>query len=234
MSSLPRSGRAPILGGPNGKRNVAIALVLIIIVGGVLAYYLYPYSLQPSIQVTNISTAQPVQNPSSQNVVNLGRVTNSGSFSYTAVSDGTYVLAFDNGFSDASKSVAVTYSVAGGQSNSMSFTVLGRETHDVPTTLLAGQSIAGTFTVAGTSGNSIIFQIVANTCTESVSFSFSLVNTGNTNGFAIVGFQADGQTVWTSRYFVQNGQQVPASASASFSSCATHNYNILVLSQQKA
>ena len=231
---MMKSAKAPILGGPDGKRNVAIALGLVLIIGGALAYYLYPYSQQPSIQVTNISTAQPVQNPSSQNVVDLGRVTNTGVFSYTAVLDGSYILVFDNMFSDVSKSVAVTYSIAGGQSNSQSFTVQGRDSHDVTTTLLAGQSIMGSFTVAGTQGNNIMFQIVANTCTQTISFSFSLVNTGSANGFATVGFQADGQTAWSNKYFVQTGQQLPASSSAMFSNCASHNYNIVVLSQQKA
>lgn len=226
--------RTPILGGPDGKRNVAIAFGMIAIIGGVFGYYLYPYALQPSIQTTNFSTAQPVQNASSQNVVNLGRVTNTGVISYTAVTEGTYVLVFDNRFSDVPKSVAVTFSIAGGPSNSQSFTVLGGDSHDITTTLLAGQSITGTFTVAGTSGNNISFQIVANTCTQTISFSFSLVNSGNANGFASVGFQADGLTVWSNKYFVQSGQQVPASASASFSTCVSHSYNIVVLSQQKA
>ncbi len=236
LSGISRQtpARTPLLAGPHGKRNLAAVLILIAIIGGASGYGLYQYSLQPSIQVTNTSVAQPVQNPSSQNVVNIGHVTNSGVISYTAVLDGTYVLVFDNRFFDTPESVAVTYSIAGGPSNSMSFTILGGESKDVSTTLLAGQSITGTFTVAGTSGNEIAFQIIGNTCTQSISFSLSLVNTGNANGFANIGFQADGQTVWSNKYFVQMGQQVPASASASFGNCASHTYNIVVLSQQKA
>ncbi|HEV2139142.1 MAG TPA: hypothetical protein VGR53_09900 [Nitrososphaerales archaeon] len=226
--------RTPLLAGPHGKRNLAAVLLFIAIIGGSSVYYLNQYSMQPSIQVTNISTASPVQNPSSQNVVSLGRVTNSGVISYTAASSGTYVLVFDNRYSDSPESVAVTYSIGGGPSNSMSFTVLSGESRDVSTTLLAGQSITGSFSVAGTSGNSIAFQIMADTCTQSISFSFSLVNTGNANGFATVGFQADGQTVWSNKYFVQTGQQLPASASTSFSNCASHNYALVILSQEKS
>jgi hypothetical protein len=228
------SARSPILGGPNGKRNFAIALFSIAIIGGPGGYFLYQNSLQPSIQVMNITTAQPIQNPSSQNVVNLGQVTRSGAISYTAVLDGSYVLVFDNRFSDTPKSVAVTYSIAGGPSNSMSFTVLDGSSRDITTNLLAGQSIGGTFTVAGTSSNDIAFQIIANTCTQSVSFSFGIVNTGNANGLASVGFQADGQTVWSNRYLVQSGQQLPESGSASFGTCASHTFNVVVQSQQKA
>jgi len=225
----------PVLGAPKRKRNFAIVLLLIAVVGIPGGYYAYQSSLQPSIQVTNISTAQPTQTSSSQNVVNLGRVTSTGSISYNAVLNGTYLMVFDNRFSDSPESVAVTYSIGGGPSNSMSFTVPRGSSRDVSTTLQAGQSITGTFTVAGTSNNDIAFQIVANTCTEAISFSFSIVNTGNANGFATVGFQADGKTVWSNRYFVQTGQQAPESASATFSSCPSHNnYNVVVLSQQKA
>jgi hypothetical protein len=186
------------------------------------------------MQVTTISIAQPLQNPASDNVVNLGRVTSSGSISYAATLDGSYVLTFDNRFSDVPKSVAVTYSVAGGPSNAMSFTVPDGGSQTITVHLSAGQSITGSFTVAGGPNNEIEFRIIANTCTEAVSFSFSVVNAGSANGFATVAFQVDGQMAWSNKYFAQTSQQLPASGTLSLDNCASHNFNIAMVSQQKA
>src|SRR5712692_4557681 len=59
--------------------------------------------------------------------------------------------------------------------------------------------------ISGGSGNDTDFYIAADTCTQTVNFSFTLVNSGSANGYATVQIQIDGQTNWTNRYFVARG-----------------------------
>lgn len=234
------ASRHGVEGAPNPTRHtlkkmpLAGVFVVILLIGGVGTYYAYQDSFQPKMQVSTVSIAQPLQSPAGGNVYDLGMVSGSGSISYTATQDGTYVLTFDNGFSDIQKSLAVTYSVAGGPSTAESFNVPGGSSQTISVNLLAGQSVTGSFTVAGGQRNDIQFSIQSNTCTEAVSFSFIVVNTGNANGFAHVAFTSDGQTSWSSQYFAQMGQQLPASGTVTINNCAAHTFNVILVSQQKA
>ena len=216
------------------RRALAGVVAVIFILGGVGGYYGYQNSLQPNMQITTMSIAQPLQSPASSTVVDLGRVTSSGSFSYTATMTGNYVLTFDNHFSDYPKSLAVTYSVAGGANIAQSFNIPAGDSQTITVSLAAGQSVSGSFSVAGGPQNNIAFSIVSDTCTESVSFSFAVVNGGSANGFANIAFTSDGQTAWTNRYYAQTGQQLPVSGTVTINDCASHTFNIALASQQKA
>jgi len=50
------------------------------------------------------------------------------------------------------------------------------------------------FTISGGSGNDTDFYIAADTCTQTVNFSFTLVNSESANGYATVQIELDGQT----------------------------------------
>lgn len=188
---------------------------------------------QPNIQATSINI-QPTSDPRYSTVVNDGIVANSATFDYSAPLSGTYTLVFDNSFSTfSSKSVSLTYTVSGA-SHTQSFVVSAGDAQKFSLNLNTGVEISGSFSVSGGSGNDIEFYITARTCTQTVNFSFTLVNSGDSNGYATVHFTADGLTYWTNRYYVPQSQQVTESGNVILGDCSGHVENIVVTQQEKA
>lgn len=220
------------------KKLIAISLVVLVVVVGGGGYYLYQNSLQPNTQVADVSITSPIKLPEAEIVVNQVGVANTGSFGYTASQSGFYELTFRNPFSisfpsSSSKSVSVTYSAAGkSYTESLEVPVLASRTITVK--LAPSQNVSGSFTVSGGSNNDIDFSIVAQTGTQILGFSFTLVNTGTANGFAVVSLQADGKAVWSNRYFVQANQPVRDSGTASVPDLDTHEFKMVVTQQEKA
>jgi hypothetical protein len=210
-----------------------VVIVVVVLIGAVGVYYLYQNSQQPNIQATAINIVSPLQSPASSNVVDQGRVSGKGSFSYTASLNGDYYLTFDNSFSFfAPKYVSVNYSVAGKQYTT-AVSLSPGETKNVNVGLDAGGQVSGSFNASGGSGNDVNFRIVGNTCSESVAFSFSLVNAGSANGFADVAFTVDGSSAWSNRYFVSMNSSVPVSGSVTLNDCGAHTFKVVVTNQQK-
>jgi len=217
-----------------GTSIIALAIITIAVVASIGGYFLYTDSQQPDIQITNANIAHPVQSPQSTDVFNQGRVSSYSSFDYVADLPGSYVMTFDNTFSlFSSKTVTLSYS-ANGPVNQQTFTVGTSQSYVVSVNLAAGHLLNGSFQVSGGSGNDIDFYIVGNTCTESVNFSFVLVNSGSANGYVNVSFQSDGNSIWSNRYYVQMGQQSTENGSAALTDCNTHTFNLVVTQQQKA
>lgn len=221
---------------PKGHRNRTIAVVIVIIlavgiVGG-LYYYTQVYP-QPNVQVTDLVVATPVLSPQNTTVINDGRVSSSGSFDYTASLVGTYDLVFDNSFSIIStKQVAVNYD-AGGSPNSASFSVPAGDYYSLPIPLAPNEQLSGTFEVSGGSGNDVNFYIQANTCSQAVSFSFTLANAGSAGGFANVSLSAGGHAFWTDRFYAPAGQNSPESGQVTIQDCVARSYSIVINSVVK-
>jgi hypothetical protein len=210
-----------------------VALSLVLVIGAASVYYLVEVAPEPNLQLTAIKSAIPVTTPLSQNVQDQGLVSSSGTFSYTASLKGSYYLTFDNSFSIfSSKSLSVSYSVAGKQYDT-GVSLRPGDTKNIFVALDSGGQVSGSFTVSGGSGNDVNFYVVGNTCTEVVSFASTLVNSGPVSGYASVAYQSDGSSIWTNKYFVPAGQQVPISGSASLSDCGNHNFTAVVTAQQK-
>ncbi len=208
--------------------------IVLIAVGSFAGTRIYQASLQPNIQATAISIGTPTTDPRFGNAVNDGRVTNSVSFDYTTSLPGTYVLVWDNSFSIfTSKSVSVTYMVSG-STHTQSFTVQPGHSEQLSFNLGTGDRIYGNFAVSGGS-NDVNFYITAQTCIQTVGFSFILVNPGNANGFATVRLTEDGQdTTWSNRYLVPQSGNVQGSGTVTLPDCGSHILNVVVSSQEKA
>jgi len=214
-------------------KALLIVVLLLVVVGAGAAYYLIEVAPQPNLQLTAIDLGTPVQNQQAQTVLDQGRVSGSSSFSYTATLPGSYYLTFDNSFSVfSSKNVAVTYTVAGKQYTT-GVAVGAGQTQSIYTALGSGGQVTGSYSVSGGSGNDVDFSIMGDTCTETVSFSFTIVNSGPVGGYASVAYQSDGSSIWTNRYYVPAGQQLPVSGSGSLSDCNNHTFAAIVTSQQK-
>jgi hypothetical protein len=243
-----------------------VAVVVIVAVAGI-GYYLYQGSLQPNIQVVNTQFGSAQYNPQASTVQSQGRVSSSGSFSYTATVSGVAELVFSNSFSTfTSKQVSVQYSAAGSP-NSQSFTVGAGTASTVQVSLYAGQTVSGSFQASGGSGNDVDFSIVLYTCSQTVPSSAYLVNSGSANGYAVVSLQIQSSsagvstvgstsytttsitgvnapaatgplvqngTVFSNKYYVLKGQQVPISGTAMIPDCGSHTLSAVVSQQQKA
>ena len=216
-------------------------ILVAVILGGIGGPLIYQAAQQPNIQATAIDIPPRAANPRTSTVINEGVVAGSGTFDHTTTLPGTYALVFDNSFSVfASKSVSVHYRVCPDYNScpaittTQAFVVDAGYSHKLSFTLTTGQRLSGSFSVSGGSGNDVEFYITAETCTQTVNFSFILVNSGSANGYATIQFQVDGQVFWTNRYFVTQGQQLPVSGSAVLSDCSGHVYNVLVSRTDKA
>lgn len=208
-------------------------LAVLLVAGAASAYYILDVAPQPNLQLTAIQSAPPVKNPQSQQVQSQGRISGAGTFSYTPSLKGTYQLTFDNSFSlFSSKQVAVSYTVTGKQYNT-GVSLSAGQTKEISTNLDSGQQVSGSFSTSGGSGNDVNFYIVGNTCSEQLSFSFIIVNSGPVSGYATVAYNSDGTQLWTNKYFVPAGQQVPVSGSASLSDCDNHTFASVITLAQK-
>lgn len=217
----------------NVMRNIVVIIVILVIVSGV-GYYLYEASQQPNIQATNLQVGTAVTNPQTTTVQNQGRVSNSGSFSYSPPVNLEVYLVFDNSFSIiSSKSVSLSYSVSG-SSNSKSFSVGAGQISTIQVPINGGQTISGTFSVSGGSGNDIDFSVQQYTCSQTVPFSVTLVNSGKASGYVVLTLHTEtGAQVFSNKYYVTLGQQLPISGQANIGDCASHTLSSTISQQQK-
>ncbi len=230
----PSHSKKIFLGLGAGAIVTIVLLVILGSIGGVVIFQAAQQGAQqPNIQVTAVSIPQATGDPQTAYPVD-GIVSSSDSFDYTPSQPGTYTLVFDNSFSTfSSKSISLSYT-AGGSSDTKSFVVDAGEIERLSFTLEANQRLSGSFTISGGSGNDVNFYMKAETCTQTVNFSFTLVNSGSANGYATIQFQVDGQSYWTNKYFVVQGQQLPQSGSIVLSDCNGHDYRVVVSSIEKA
>lgn len=209
-------------------------MVVVSIIAGA-GYYSYASSLQPNIQATNLQIGTSITNPQTVTVQDQGRVSVSGSISLTASANAVYTLVFDNTFSTFStKQVSLSYTVAG-SSNSKQLTIPAGEISNIQVSMNSGQTLTGTFSISGGSSNDVDFSITQYTCSQSVPFSFVLVNSGSANGYAVVSLHTgNGSQIYSNKYYVQMGQQIQENGTANIADCASHTISSAVSEQQKA
>ena len=70
--------------------------------------------------------------------------------------------------------------------------------------------------------------------TQTYTYSFSLVNTGDADGFVQVGFFLDNNLVAQDTYHVPQGTSVPKTANVLVGDCADHNPGLRILEVSKA
>jgi len=163
----------------------------------------------------------------------MGRVSKHEKFNYTTTQGGSYDLVFRNEF-DAF-SLIVWYSVTLPSRNlSLFMEVPFNETRFIAVELDKGQMVSGSFSVSGGYRyDDIHFFIRGMTCTQSVAFSFTLVNRGFSDGSALITLWSKGQGLWSNRYFVRAGEQMYVNETVSLTDCDKHLFNLVVSDQKK-
>ena len=169
-----------------------------------------------------------------QTVIGASRVSNSFTFDYNATfaGPGIYALVFNNAFSSTAENVSLSY-VAAGQNFADTYVLPVGAGITISHNLSINQGISGQFTLAGGKPNDISFNLTAQTCSHTISFNFTLVNTGTANGNATVSLQSDRTSYWQHSYLVAQGQPLPESGSSSLPDCTAHSYNLELTALQK-
>jgi hypothetical protein len=210
-----------------------VAVVGLVLLGGVGIVYFSLSAEQPNIQPTQISISPPV--PRTFTVLALN-VSGHESFSHVAKLKGSYSysMIFNNTIPPLSPTtVTLNWTGPDGTAQTQTFSVDPGSFHNVTVPMRVDQTISGQFSVSGSYGNEIGFSLVARTCAGNLSFSFTLVNSGGVSGHATVQLLVDGQPLWTNRYFVPQGGQTPGSGNVTLLDCNAHDTNLVVASQEK-
>ena len=209
------------------KWVLSVLLALIIIIAAVVSYsVLY----RPNIQIAGMEIPKPTISHKHNllyDFLSLGSFT----FYYPANESTTLNLRFSNeqGYM-ITKSVAFTYSIDD-QAKVISFSLPPFASTHHSIDLLAGQVLHGDLSVSGSLVNDIFFSLTTSTYTQSVSFSFTLVNSGYSNGFAVVEFRSDGRSVWSNRYYLEAGGSEVETGTVTIPGKEDHAFSLMVVEQ---
>ena len=69
---------------------------------------------------------------------------------------------------------------------------------------------------------------------QTITYSFSLINTGDADGFVQIGFFADDNLIGSDTYFVSRGMSVPKTANIVVGDCVAHVPGLRILEVSKA
>jgi hypothetical protein len=204
-----------------------VLLALIIISTAAVSYsVLY----RPNIQIAGVEIPKPTISHT-HNLLYDFLALGSFTFYYPANESTTLNLHFSNdqGYM-ITKSVAFTYSIDD-QAKVISFSLPPYAGTHYSIDLLAGQVLHGNLSVSGSLINDIFFSLTTTTYTQSISFSFTLVNSGYSNGFAVVEFRSDGMSVWSNRYYLEAGGSKVETGTVTIPDKEDHTFMLIVVEQ---
>ena len=207
------------------EKRVLTVFVALIIVGIAAVSYSVLYRL--NIQIVGVEIPKPTINHTHYllyDFLALGSFT----FYYPANESTTLNLRFSNdqGYM-MTKSVAFTYSIDD-QAKVVSFSLPPYASTHYSIDLLAGQVLHGYLSVSDSLVNDIFFSLTTTTYTQSISYSFTLVNSGYSNGFAVVELRSDGHSVWTGKYYLNAGETSINNKTVTLPGRETHNFELVV------
>jgi len=209
------------------KWVLSVLLVLIIISTAAVTF---PLLYRPNFQVTEASISKPTIRHTHNflyDFLSLGSFT----FYYPANESTSVNLRFSNdqGYM-ITKSMAFTYSIDD-QTKVVSFSLPPFASTHHSIDLEAGQVLHGNLSVSGSLINDIFFSLTTTTYTQSISFSFKLVNSGYSNGFAVVELRSDGMSIWSNRYTLEAGGSEEETGTVTIPDKEDHMFLLVVVEQ---
>lgn len=192
-----------------------------------------PTPRQPNVQATDVNIIQNIERSPQETVYDDPRVS-SLTFQFVATQSGTYFFNFDNSFSVGPSPTKVSLLLSLGDKvvNETIYMCPGCM-NGIGDDVSADQVIVTRFNVTGGSPNALHFSITVQSCSHTIGFNFTLVNTGTANGNATVNIQSGATSYWQHSYLVAQGQHLAESGSSNIPDCAAHNYNLTVTSLAK-
>lgn len=186
--------------------------------------------LPPNILLSDVNIT-PAKDERVVRVLDEGRVSHSGTFSYTSKDGGSYDLIFSNTFSTfSSKYVGVAYTDKG-KSYEESFTVPPGLYKAISVFAYPGQTINVNLVAQGGSGDDVNFFITTIECKQNVKFTFTLFNAGSIDGDVTVKLLADDKGFWSNNYILKSNEKITKSRSVLIPNC---NDLRLIISEQKS
>jgi hypothetical protein len=211
------------------KWVLSVLLALIIIIAAAVSYSVLH---RPNIQIAGVVIPKPTISHKHYllyDFLALGSFT----FYYPANESTTLNLHFSNeqGYM-VTKSVAFTYSIDD-QAKVISFSLPPYASTRYSIDLLAGQVLHGNLSVSGGMINDIFFSLTTTTYTQSISYSFTLVNSGYSSGFAVVELRSDGVSVWSNNYYLEAGGSEVETGTATIPDKEDHGFSLMVVEQER-
>jgi hypothetical protein len=210
---------------------VLIALAIIFTVMVSFTLFLRTNTLAPNFQVTDVSISKPMIT-SGSNLIFHGHILDSLSFSYTASESVNCRLDFsNNGASLEPKSVTLEYYTVNDTAKVDTFNVAPFASNSRSFDLLTGQSFSGYFEISGAAVNDLWVAFTYTNYTQSVDFSFNLVNSGSADGFADVELLSDGVSNWSNRYTLVAGGNHMETGTVTIHDKEEHTFMIIIIEQ---
>ena len=201
--------------------------------GIIIGIFLYSLTILPNISVSDV-IVNSVPREEFVTVLDYGRVPNYSGFYYDPTVSGTYSLVFSNDFSFISTKYVEAKYTDNGKYYTQSFQVPAGSQKIIPVYASSSQVISGDFSVSGGSGNDIDFYIGSVICSQTVTFSFNLINTGPVDGNTEIILEADGQSVWSNSYFIEKNTQSRKDGKVTISDCYQHEYFLTISKIERA
>jgi hypothetical protein len=214
------------------KWVLSVLLVLIILIIATILYSVfYREPLIPNFQVADVSISKPMIT-SGSNLIFHGHILDSLSFSYAASEAVNCRLDFsNNGASLEPKSVTLEYYTVNDTAKVDTFNVAPFASNSRSFDLLSGQSLSGYFEISSAAVNDLWVAFTYTNYTQSVDFSFNLVNSGSADGFAVVELRSDGASVWSNRYTLVAGGNRVETGTVTIHDKGEHSFVLTVIEQ---
>lgn len=147
------------------------------------------------------------------------------SFDYTANESGVYEMYFVNPWENQDPvSISLRYSAPQRDMKAQSLSIPYLSQMHFREIMEAGESISGNFNVTGHPNQGILFTLLLPKCSQSVSFTFVLANTGQVDASTSARLEADGRTVWSDGYSVEAEKISAGRGTATINDCNEHTY----------
>lgn len=154
-------------------------------------------------------------------------------FDIVANKSGAYQLHFVNEWPAPSPvTVTLAYKKDNSSQRDESFSVPYNDTRMIEVKMESGERLGANFDVTGRQDQGILLYLIFSNCTQNVPISFTLANNGQSDSTNKVSLDADGVSIWQSRYLVASGRTVEEKVSVPLNECEPHDYMLRLDSGQ--
>ena len=149
------------------------------------------------------------------------------SFDYTAKEPGVYEMYFVNTWENQDPViVSLVYNAPQRDMKGETLSIPFKSQMQFNEQMEPDERIRGNFNVTGHPNQGILFGLILPKCTQSVSFTFVLANTGRDDHFSSVQLKADGVPVWKADYNVEAEKIKTVRETARVNDCTDHSFNL--------
>ena len=188
-----------------------------------------PDESAPSFQLIDVIISKPTIEDANH-LVFYGTVKDACSLYYTASIPVTYHLTIHNPNSPT-KSANLTRFINDSEIIE-NLNIPPYATYQRSYDLLKGQTFSGLLSISG-GENDLHLYINYHNYTQSVDFSFNLINSGSSDGYAVVEFRSDRTVVWSNRYYLEVGGNERDTRTITIPDKEDHTFQLVVVQEEE-